>query len=336
MATTTRIHIGAAVAVAAAIAVLVVVASGARAAGAPANAACGGARTLLASTASTLHLTRTLAAERVVRTAASYDWPLKPFDRQHPVRGFFDDPRVGDGGSHAFHFGIDIAAPDGTPVYAVEAGTVYAGSRRAVAVVGAGRTFGYWHIVPAVKSHELVRRHQLLGRIARGWGHVHFAESHGVGNYVNPLRPGALAPYVDRVAPTIDEVDVAAAGPRSLGVVVDAFDMPSPRVPGKWADEPVTPVLIQFRVVRRGHASRWQTAVDFRSTMLPASRFGSVYAPGTRQNHIGKPGRYCFWLARSWKPADGTYRLEVRASDTGGNSATAWLPLAVADGRALT
>jgi hypothetical protein len=28
-------------------------------------------------------------------TAAAYGWPIKPFDQQHPVRGFFGDPRIG-------------------------------------------------------------------------------------------------------------------------------------------------------------------------------------------------------------------------------------------------
>ena len=50
--------------------------------------------------------------------SAPYPWPLEPFDRQHPVRGFLNDPRIADA-SHAFHFGIDISAPDGTAVYAV-------------------------------------------------------------------------------------------------------------------------------------------------------------------------------------------------------------------------
>ena len=41
-------------------------------------------------------------------------WPLKPFDRAHPVRGMFNDPRIA-GSSRSFHFGIDISAPNGTP-----------------------------------------------------------------------------------------------------------------------------------------------------------------------------------------------------------------------------
>src|SRR5215210_9449365 len=72
------------------------------------------------------------AAGAVLATAApasagSYRWPLKPFDRQHPVRGLFGDPRiVGHDAEHGtFHFGIDISARDGTPVYATLNGTAW-------------------------------------------------------------------------------------------------------------------------------------------------------------------------------------------------------------------
>ena len=86
-------------------------------------------------------------------SAGSYGWPVEPFDRQHPVRGYFCDPRDGEKRS-TFHFGIDIAVPDGTPVFSVEAGTVDMGQgKHNVAVVSAGgsRIFGYWHLDPVVK-----------------------------------------------------------------------------------------------------------------------------------------------------------------------------------------
>src|SRR4029079_10771235 len=64
----------------------------------------------------TLHQTRTRG--NVEPVAPKYGWPVTPCDRQHPVRAFLNDPRIGHHGSHAFHFGIDISAPDGTRVYA--------------------------------------------------------------------------------------------------------------------------------------------------------------------------------------------------------------------------
>src|SRR5438094_782443 len=66
----------------------------------------------------------------------SYGWPVAPFNRQHPIRGGFGDPRTlfnapptHDGvyhgaGQFTFHEGVDIAAPDGTAVYPVADGVV--------------------------------------------------------------------------------------------------------------------------------------------------------------------------------------------------------------------
>jgi murein DD-endopeptidase MepM/ murein hydrolase activator NlpD len=135
----------------------------------------------------------------------SYGWPLAPFDQQHPVRAFFCDPRIGDKGSNAFHFGIDVSGPDGTPVYAVKPGIIDVEGAQNIAVVEGGGTaeHGYWHIVPAVQHRQQVTRHQLIGHIAKGWEHVHFAERRG-GQYRNPLRKGALTPFADFGAPSVD------------------------------------------------------------------------------------------------------------------------------------
>ena len=90
----------------------------------------------------------------------SYGWPVKPFDEQHPVRGFFCDPRIGAKGSKALHFGVDVSAPDGTPVYAVAGGTVHSeGAQNVGVVTGSGRSHGYWHIVKRVQHGQRVRKH---------------------------------------------------------------------------------------------------------------------------------------------------------------------------------
>jgi len=243
----------------------------------------------------------------------SYNWPIKPFDRQHPVRSFLNDPRIGSRSS-AFHFGIDISAPDGTPVYAVEAGTVWYGSPVSIAVVAFDRSheFGYWHIVPVVKNHQRVGLHQLLGYIGKGWEHVHFAERRG-GEYLNPLRPGGLGPYTDRTAPTVTNITVT-----DLAVVVEAHDTPWPAVAGAWHNEPVTPARLRWRFTG---GRVWHTFVDFRQAMLPASQFDQIYTPETRQNHKGIPGRYCFYLARGpqARALANAAGIQVEATDTAGN-----------------
>jgi hypothetical protein len=284
-----------------------------------------------------------------VDAASAYDWPLKPFGRQHPVRAYFNDPRIGEH-SETFHFGIDISAPDGTPVYAVDAGVVYLTSGRVVAVVGQ-RVFGYWHVVPAVRAGQHVARHQLLGRIEKGWGHVHFSEKPRVGaEYVNPLRPGGLAPFRDRRPPAIDSLELDQQG-RALqsadlesargrvDLVVEAHDLPALEIPDPlWTGTPVTPALIRWRLVGGGRSRPWRTAVDFRRLKLPPSRFHQVYAPGTEQNHPNQPGRFRFYLARRLdlsRFAPGAYRVDVRVLDGGGNAASASIRFRVGAASAL-
>ena len=259
----------------------------------------------------------------------AYPWPLAPFDRAHPVRGYFNDPRI-SGSSRAFHFGVDIAAPNGTPVYAVAGGTVHLENPRAVSVAAAGVEFGYWHIVPAVAHLERVSRHQLLGHVAAPWLHVHFAERRG-GLYRNPLRPAGLAPWRDTTRPQVTAIRFLRNGRElapallhgAVDVVAEAHDIPPLLVPAPWAGLPVTPARLRWRVLRNGKVvRRWHTPVDFTRTMIPKERFRSVYAPGTRQNHAGAPGLYRFYLAHTWSTdllPDGPYRLEVEASDLAGN-----------------
>ena len=329
MATTTHIRTGAAAAL---ILAATILASQARPASAQSGSRCGTPRTLLTVGAPSMSVTRTLG--HAAALPASYDWPVKPFDQQHPVRAFLDDPRIGKNGVHAFHFGIDVSAPDGTPVYAVEAGEVFFDSPEAIAVVaGPSHEFGYWHIVPAVKSHQHVERHQLLGTIAKGWEHVHFAERLK-GDYINPLRPGGLGPYGDTTAPEIAQISLVKTDDGSLTVLANAYDTPSLPVPGDWADLPVTPALLQWRVVREGRTiGGWRTAADFRGRMLDQAQFQTVYTPQTQQNHKGQAGVFCFYLTQSWKPSDGRYQIEVQASDTRDNQVDAVLDLTVDNGK---
>jgi hypothetical protein len=268
--------------------------------------------------------------------AGSYDWPVKPFNRQHPVRAFFDDPRIGRY-EHVFHFGIDIAAPDGAAVYAVAPGRVWLAGE-SVAVVSDGRVFGYWHIRAAVTRGQYVARHQLLGHVMTGWGHVHFAESHSH-RYVNPLRPGGLEPYRDLTPPTVVAAGTDRGKPGPLHgrvtLVADAFDTTTPRIAGPWHDEPVTPALVRSRVLKEGvPVIDWHTAADFRTELMPPSAFRRIYSPATRQNHKGEPGLFCFNLMRAFDTTsleDGSYRLQVEVSDTRGNRSVAFIAFSVAN-----
>jgi Peptidase family M23 len=273
-----------------------------------------------------------------------YGWPVKPFNRQHPVRAYLNDPRNGKGDAKSFHFGIDISAPDGTAVYAVEAGQAFiVRGRMSVAVRGATRTFGYWHIMPAVRDHQIIRLHQLIGHICSNDGggqHVHLAERSGT-EYLNPLRPGGIGPYVDRTPPRVAsikflrngrEVDAQALTGR-VDVVAEIYDATPMRVPAPWSSMPVTPATVGWSLSHGGRLIRAERTIINSDHMLPARLYDAIYAHGTAQNWVGAPGHYRFYIARGLQasrlPA-GISRLRIHAGDTRGNRTVAQVEIAQA------
>jgi peptidase M23-like protein len=286
-----------------------------------------------------------------------YGWPVRPFDQAHPVRSVFGDPRTffrgppttstlyfGDG-TFSFHDGVDIAAPDGSAVYAVESGTVTLASSAKVFVRSPGAaSFQYWHIVPAVRVGEQVAAHRtVLGRIRRTYGHVHLVELRD-GAPVNPLARGHLTPYADTTTPIVDPIEFRVPGHADLllpellrgqvEVVVPVRDLVRPAAPGEWSTMPTGAAVVAWRVVRaRDGAVRVPRRVVFDvRRRLPRDSFWSVYARGTRQNDP------TFLRHRYWRQegvflyrlgvldtrllADGIYRVLVTASDIRGNTAT--------------
>jgi murein DD-endopeptidase MepM/ murein hydrolase activator NlpD len=276
--------------------------------------------------------------------ASAYPWPLKPFDRPHPIRGAFGDPRyhVGVNGEVAsFHFGVDIAARDGTRVYSVEPGYVHAYGASVTVTARTTREFGYWHIRPVVKTGTWVHKHQLLGYIRRGWGHVHFAESYK-GAYKDPLRRGALTPFVDRAPPVVDSIALVSATGAPVdvrhvsgvvGVVASAYDVPPLTPAAPWSVARLAPAAIWWQLSGNGVEESVPLA-DFGSGILPNSLYGLVYAPGTYQNKPNRPGKYLFWGAQSLDTTalpDGTYQLTVSAEDTRANIGTLTIQVQVAN-----
>ena len=278
--------------------------------------------------------------------AGAYSWPLRPFYRMHPIRGGFDDPRLHLGANGepvgAFHFGIDISAPDGTAVYAVEPGRVVAGKDWVSVRRPNNRAFGYWHIRPVVHSGSHVRLHQLLGRTVQGWGHVHFAEA-VAGHYRNPLRPCALWPYRDTTAPVVDAIYVdrfeghvlLSAGSvvsGTIAIAADAYDLPPIAPPAPWNVARLTPAFLRWRLIRPGGEwEPWRVAVDF-MRLLPAANYWSTYMLGSYQNKPNRPGDYKFWLTRTFDTAgvpNGTYWLQIDALDFAGNVGSDEIPLTI-------
>lgn len=280
-------------------------------------------------------------------SAAAYQWPLKPFNRMHPLRAAFDDPRYHLGTESsltAFHFGIDIAAKDGTPVYSVSPGYVrrYA-DHVTVRRRGSGRTFGYWHIDPAVRTGRHVRPHQFLGTIRKGWGHVHFAESID-GSYRNPLRRGALTPFRDRTRPTVASIGLVGTGGEAVepgavqgvvGVQAEVYDTPPLRPAKPWSVARLAPALIMWRLSRNGvPVLPWTLSADFTFALMPNAAYPYTFAPGTYQNKANRPGRYLFWITHELDTSslpNGSYSLDVFAADTRFNTGMLSLGVTVAN-----
>jgi len=280
---------------------------------------------------------------------APYPWPLKPFDRQHPVRGYFGDPRTvftgPDEGVFSFHSGIDISAYPGNPVYPVVSGTVVRVTRDVIAVSTIdARRFQYIHLEPLVHVGETVIASQtVLGTIRPRWNHVHLTEIRG-SCAVNPLAKGHLTPYVDDTVPTVRAILFRtpagkAISPHALDgkvrILADAYDTPPIPSPIPWDSLPVAPERVTWSLATPGgRVIIRNTGADFRWGEPLRAQFCTVYAPGTEQNsativgsfHWGKPGRYLYDLTpdllnTAYLP-DGRYRVTVNAIDSAGNKGT--------------
>jgi Peptidase family M23 len=298
------------------------------------------------------------------RSGLAYHWPIKPFKRQHPIRGAFGDPRLvttnqpygwtgpDQTGGHSFHNGVDIVAPPGTSVYPVVSGRVKLAKPDEIVIdTYDGRTFQYYHLSKAREirpGRPVVADHTVLGWIRTRFGHVHLAELDGHLIH-NPLDPGHLEPYRDWGKPKATELYVDNGGPvpspvegRSVGpqdkIAVAAIDLPPLSAPAPWAGLPQAPALVEWRLFHGQHRTAWRVEVDFRKTEPPSKDFWQVYGAGTYQNcpvfdgtwYLGKPGRYLFRLhIHPNDLAHGLYRIAVRVADIRGNASTTWWPLEI-------
>ncbi|MBX2890543.1 MAG: hypothetical protein KF734_06420 [Saprospiraceae bacterium] len=97
-------------------------------------------------------------------------YPLLPQDQQHYINGTVGEERQG---RQRYHYGLDMAAPDGTPVYSIEAGTI----RKLGASVAIGH-YGYVHVVNCPYANgEMVQANVLIGYIQGGQRHIHLQQS---------------------------------------------------------------------------------------------------------------------------------------------------------------
>lgn len=299
------------------------------------------------------------SAAVTTQTTTGFGWPLKPFNRPHPIRANFGDPRMDfhgppttrtlyhPSGSFHFHRGIDIYGPRGAKVYPVRDGIVVLDTGSHIVIRSPdGTSFEYWHIGASLSPGTFVHAGKtVLGTIRRPLDHVDLTELTN-GQAVNPLAPGHLTPYVDRTRPVVASIRLQSdnAGhvvfPNfvrgSVWLVAEAYDLPSLSVPGDWHRLPVAPALVTWRIQRVNAKVVVPTrvAVDFRTNLPSQGAFWKAYARGTFQNMglFGKhysylqPGSYLFLLSAAafdTRPLpDGVYNLVVTATDIRGNSGT--------------
>ena len=291
--------------------------------------------------------------------AAAYPWPLKPFHKQHPIRANFGDPRtrflntmLTDGlqgpGTFLFHNGVDIAAPQGTPVYPVISGKVRYIDDAAVSVKTKGHgVFQYFHIAVTVPNGaHVVAGRTVLGYVMHAYDHVHLSEIRG-GRIWNPLARGGIAPYSDHTVPQVRAINVRPAGSLlpfdsaavcgTVSLVAAADDAAPMAVPGVFSGFPLSPALITWSLAKVGGNTYVNNALaaDFRTTLLTPKHFWGVYARGSYQNaprfsnrQYFMPGRFLYNLAafvdtRSYP--NGLYEITVDVSDMRGNNSEAAL-----------
>ena len=329
---------------------------------APASAGAGGRSAVRTSLPA-----RRTRCNRVAHSPFAYHYPIRPFRRQHPIRGNFGDPRTlaneafgtdtpRSPGSFTFHNGIDISAPTGTRVYAVVSGYARIGYGDEVIVVSTDdRVFQYFHIRPRIEPGQFVTAGRtVLGRVLPEWHHVHLTEIDGFRAH-NPVDPGHLEPYADHTVPVVTElqfrdVDGEDIDPEKLRgrvvIVANAKDIPPVPVPGEWFGFPVTPAMVSWSL-RNADGKvvvPLTTVADFRHTEPSNRHFWDVYAAGTYQNFpvfahhffFHHSGRYLFDLTPTPLDtshlANGTYVVTAVAGDVCGNRGSLSEPITIANG----
>jgi hypothetical protein len=282
-----------------------------------------------------------------------YPWPLKPFHQQHPVRGFFGDPRnvvssvdvaltPGSPGQFSFHNGVDIYAEPDQKVYPVVSGRARVASAQEVVVrTRDGRSFQYWHVLPLVHTGAWVTASKtVLGTAIPRRGHLHLTEMRGA-CVVNPLAPGHMAPYENATTPEVVALNAvtptgAVLDPTGIaspfGLVVQAQDQTPLPVPPPWQNLPVTPASVRWRLTANDGKVLvpWTYAADFAVTVPPNRDYWRVYADGTHQNFVNRsrsqpqlPGVYDFRLTPPTSHlVPGRYTASVVVATAGGARST--------------
>jgi hypothetical protein len=258
---------------------------------------------------------------------AGNGWPLRPFRRPHALRAGLNELRPSN-----FHLGIDIQARDFQRVYAMQAGTAHIIKSSGIDErVQVGR-YIYWHVGIRVGEGQQVHVHQLVGKVKRGFGHLHLSEVDSSDRYLNPLRPGGrvLKPWSDHLPPVLG----APRFKRGGRVVIEAFDPQSFEAKTTYWTPVLAPAALAYRLSTDGGHRIGPLHFALRGSQhLPDGLRHQVYARGAhkatftcfRLRVICVP-TWRYVLAGGLAPAvsrgslgPGSYRLTAFAWDWAGN-----------------
>ncbi|MFN8108641.1 MAG: hypothetical protein U0Y82_02175 [Thermoleophilia bacterium] len=293
-------------------------------------------------------------------TGRTFRWPIKPFDRPHPIRATFGEPRglVDTGlppqsrdltwlithspdklsplGTRVVHTGLDITARDGTPVYAVQSGWAVRSGTGYETQVKVG-SFAYAHVSDAVPTGTYVTAYRtVVGRVYPGQHHVHLTEfSSPRGVPVNPLVGGGPTGYRDTTPPVIRRV---------IG-----YDANGVRVPLTWASGPIVLAVNAADLQTQWHLETGVYRLSYSFEGLHSHRIGVPFTTmlqldtlpvGAAANTIYTLGstrhttetRFWYRITNRSPSGDGLlhlerylpgwYLLRVTASDARGNTTT--------------
>ncbi len=260
-----------------------------------------------------------------------YPWPLAPMNQQHPISGTFAEYRTGP--PPHFHAAVDIPDPEGTPVYAVEAGEVLWLGSGGNGGVRVGR-FAYVHVVPRadLQLGDWVPMGELVGWL-NDYNHVHFKDGGGASGLPtrNPLLPPEhLEPFQDTFRPGFYLVKFFKDGlsqeldPQHLSGRVDvvALTMDTTDL-NPWGTNNGI-YRIGYALYRGDSLVRGPDTVYTFITLPSNSYVHNVYAPWSNNgehhyivtNHLETNGYFDFHTL-----GEGDYTLHLFALDTEGNQA---------------
>ncbi len=148
----------------------------------------------------------------------AYDYPMKPFNRQHKVIATLAESR-GD----RFHTGVDISPKTTVStdsfwlVYSLRSDTIlrynYPADTFTNGVFDDDGIYWYLHLTNRVADSTFVTAFvDTIGRIYASKTHCHFIEKDSTGRYINPLRSAGLSPFTDTTSPIIESVSFKRQG----------------------------------------------------------------------------------------------------------------------------